>query len=231
MNELKELREIAVYFENEIANKVYEINIKTSIVKLYITPANFPHLIGLHKYYSKNSDNPFLRNKDNLKNFTGFLNIKKGRIRLEDLNKKTFKKSGNRITEIEKISLLLKKFDMFTFEKSKANSKIDAEFILSQKIKHDEYIHLFIKENKGKYYPVSFLLRDDDKYIKGQVKVEVLSIKEFEYKQYEEILKNKEIIKVSVRDKLKNIKEKRIEESNKQNIELNIKVKDKEKVR
>lgn len=167
-------------------NYIYQIDggIKLEIV---FKKRNFPHLIGLHKLI----DIPDLKK---LSNKTGqadivYRNIRNDKLTYEIISKsKHFSEIKDRIESFKEIDRILETSELiinFNKETLKKETKMETELksnvILYTKIK-EKYIHLCVVKSKGSVYPESFFPRNDNNYIKGQTKRNIIKKDILEFK-------------------------------------------------
>lgn len=164
---------------NNLINKnfIIELDKSSSIEKIEIEfkKDNFYHLAGLQYITDIPSVNP-TKNKKN----TIFNKILNGRIKYSDIEKSCMFNDNirNRIKFLENIDKLIFNRIILDFDKSKLkfNSKLNGIYLF-YKLEDNNYIHLIIgKENN--FYPESFFVEYDDKYIKEQTSYNIMSIKE-----------------------------------------------------
>lgn len=194
------LKLYADFYNKEIANRIYEICLDNKVkLQLNITPSNFAHLIGLHKFLDLNNANIYLHNIVNLKNFQGYLNIMKDNISIKDLQS-VINKNGNnqynlyksRILSLPFTYQLIRNSQFLEFDKSNIkNTDIKANYMFVDNVDKKK-LHLLLKSNSGILYPVSFISRkeNDDYYVKNQniFNIEKIVIKDFRTKNLIEII-------------------------------------------
>lgn len=156
-------------------------NKSTYKFKLFFTPGNFPHLIGLHKL----KDIEIIRKFNDKENQDISANTLCKMIKNKKLTYKMIEKSDffnlmkNRITYFRNINelVLSDQFVKFVVDKTEDGSKVKAEFIVYLE-KNNKYMHLFIAKNleTGYYYPETYIVSDDDYFIKNQKKIKLKGV-------------------------------------------------------
>lgn len=164
------LSQYATFYEKELAHRIYEINISNgSKIQLNITPNNFAHLIGLHKFEAPQNftGNSLLKNPINLKEFKGFLNLLTGKININDLKQinggTTYDEMKNRILGVPFAYQLLRKSTFVSFDNklTMTPSRIKADCLFFEMF-NNEKMHLFIVNKNGTHYPMTFLVTDNN---------------------------------------------------------------------
>lgn len=136
---------------------------------------NFPHIAGLHKLIDIN-----YFDKLNQRKITGkkvYKKLKNNEITNEMICKSHYYVDiEKRIKYFSKIKSLVFEKVIYDFDRSKVRSRIGADLVLYT-IEDNLYIHLFLVKNKnGYYYPMTFIVESDDRYVRGQKKYDVKKI-------------------------------------------------------
>lgn len=165
------LKLYAEFFEKYLANRLYNIFLENNIkLVMQIAQGNYPHLIALHKFKADPQfiGNNLLKNSAQLEKFTGFCNLKYEKIKINDL-KLIKDKQGNFVYDMYRTRILASPFIYqilrnssflaFDVNKVMGNSTIKADYLFVNDIDKNK-LHLFIKDNKGVNYPISFFNRE-----------------------------------------------------------------------
>ena len=149
--------------------------------KLFFKCGNLPHLLGLHKLIDLEMINKFnnkLISADELYN-----KIEETELTYEQIELSVyFDKIFDRIDKFHKINDLLTKDIVVSFKKENTrdgSTKLKADILLFLK-EENKYIHLCLaKGNCGYYYPETFIVHENNYYIKGQTLIKVKKMKSF----------------------------------------------------
>lgn len=194
---MDKLRELMMKYEELIGkNYCYEL-VNNSEIEVIFKEENFPHIIGLHKLLDIKELNRL--NKKTISGKNIYKKLKQGKIKNElILSSYYYKTIENRFKYFFKIEDLVFERVIYDFDRTKLRSKIKADLVLYT-IEDELYIQLFlVKNNKGYYVPMTFIVEYDDRYVRGQVyyNIKRLSIMEKgkEYEEYIYLDKDNEII-------------------------------------
>jgi hypothetical protein len=174
---------------------------------MQIAHGNYPHLIALNKFKvdPQHIGNPLLKDIRQLEKFTGFCNLKFEKITLNDL--KSIKDNhGNFLYDVHKTRILaspliyqiLRNSDFLSFDVNNimGHSNIKANYLFVNDIDKNK-LHLFIKDNNGINYPVSFINREHtlnsaqlNYFIENQMilKIEKIEVLDFKNKELLEVI-------------------------------------------
>lgn len=170
---MDKLEECAKTFER-LTNIEYRIVVGrkgvTCNINLKFEPAEFHHLLGLHKL-KDNMINKERRTKV-------FEKILRGKITYEKLKQSSyFLDIANRIKPLAELEKLLDKNDIIFKYNNKVNSfsRIQADFLLCSKyIDNDIYIFISERGNTDDYYCRSFFPKENIDFSRGQAKYTLL---------------------------------------------------------
>lgn len=173
---MDKLVDIANYYEKNLIGYFFKFTVarkgQTIDLKLRFSAMNFKHLLGLHKL----RDLPALSAKSQ----SLYHSALNGKLTLTDIKKsKYYEEIKNRIDNVQKIrDLLFSKELFFKSLKGEFGTFIKADYLLAQKI-GEEYIYLFLKNERDFVAPISFFCDDSDKYFRrNSVSWKILSVKE-----------------------------------------------------
>lgn len=157
---------------------IYEL-LNGNLLEVNFKKENFPHMIGFHKLIDIKVFNRL--NNKTIKGDIVFKMVKNKKIEVEKIiNSPNYKKIEKRVNNFHKINELVFNKVIYDFDRRKVRTKIQADLLLYT-IENGLYIHLFLVKNKfNKYVPMTFIIEEDDKYVKGQqdFRISKLSIKE-----------------------------------------------------
>lgn len=145
-------------------------------VEVKFKKENFPHLLGLHKLVDI-KDLKRLHDKK-IKGSKIYKKVTDKEISNEMvLSSPYYNKIENRFKYFNKINEIIFTKVIYNFDRTKVHTSIKADLVLYT-IKDNLYIHLFlVKSSKGNYFaPMTFIVEEDDKYIKEQIGYDVKQI-------------------------------------------------------
>lgn len=137
--------------------------------KLVFLEDHFYHLLGFQKLIDL--DISRLKRKN-----VFYRDVYSGRradIAIEE--SKYFEEMKNRLSSFYFMNELLGQEIIIRFDRRKAYTSIHAQLLFFMKYQAD-YIHLFFKENQGKYHPCSLFRDSSSKYISNQEICKILNI-------------------------------------------------------
>lgn len=192
------LKLYAEFFEKFIANRYYNIYLENNIkLIMQIAPTNYPHLIGLHKFKASPqfTGNSLLKNTNQLERFRGFINLKNERITLNNLKlvqnskgKFIYDEYKTRILASPLMYQIIRNSEFLRFDTSKLTAQIKSDYIFVSNFDGHK-LHLFIKNNNGTNYPVTFIPRSHtlieeqlNYFTKGQDILKINKIEILDYK-------------------------------------------------
>lgn len=172
-----ELDTIADFYINTICCNKYIYTLENNKkISLEFDKTNLCHLLAIHKY---NND---FKLKHDYEGLGGFNNIKNKILTMSKLikNQSVFGQCKNRIIYFPLLPKLLKDPSFIYFDKNIVSGKciIRSSIVLHKKYDQFKYrIHLFADmENEDKYYPVTFIIHKNTKYIDNQELVNIKNV-------------------------------------------------------
>jgi hypothetical protein len=150
------------------------------IVKLFFTPGNFHHLIGLQKLTDIAEVS---KDKKNVRRI--YKEIRNKKIIYETISKSEFlEKMEKRLRNFQDIRDVIYSKAIVDFDKSKVRaSKLEGSILLFDELLTENNILSVIKKVNSngdiKYNPESFLVQKDDYYFKDQI---ILDVVDFDVK-------------------------------------------------
>ncbi|MCT4584089.1 MAG: PBECR4 domain-containing protein [Peptostreptococcaceae bacterium] len=175
---MDKLKQCALEYK-KLFNRDFHITLENNTtLKTYFAKKHFHHLIGLHKL--EDVRKVTLSKTNTATNVYNY--ILKGYIKYNDISSsKHFDLMKDRVDNFNSINSMLFEKIIVNFDSSKVPStKLNSNIILFQD-KGNYYLHLCLAQdnlnlkNPMIYYPETFLVRDDDYYIKNQ---KILKVKE-----------------------------------------------------
>lgn len=133
------LMDYTLNFNKTLHEKIFEIECETETINLIFLERHLPHIIGLHHFIDKNSDNILLRKKHNLVGQDGFDNMIDGAITLSDLQKSRNghiwkdKKLRKRILSMHLIPEIIRNSTLYLVD-GEVKGDIKAKYILKSSL-------------------------------------------------------------------------------------------------
>jgi hypothetical protein len=174
------LENLRLYYEEHLMNRTFEFELdepSQPIVKLLFEADNLCHLIGFQYIFE---------GEQNARDYVGASGYKKIRNGLVTMNtfkepriKTKFKEQRERILYFAFLYQLIKNPSVILFSPKHLRTNISTEFIFYNK-ENNRFIHLGVDKHPGTdyYFPRTFFVRKDDKYLTNQTPVTVLHISE-----------------------------------------------------
>lgn len=186
------LKLVLEYYDDYIEPYIYTYTTKSEEkINLKCSYANFPHLIGLH--YAANAK--YGRNHKKTEEFKGFeayKGIKSGSIIKQTIKeiypekKEHYKDMTRKIRYFYNLHKVLESPSAVYYNKSnsekKKNNAIDCDILL-YKIIDNQYIHVGLDEEGGKYVPKTFLVEPGPVFIDGQTVIEIEKSEKIRHKR------------------------------------------------
>lgn len=176
------LKLIQEYYDAYIEPYIYTYKTKNEEnITLKCGYTNFPHLIGLH--YAANAK--YGRGHEKAKPFMGFNGyegIKNGSITKQTIKaiypekKEYYKDMTKKIRYFYNLHKVLESPSAVYYNKNKNEKKKGSDIncdILLYKIINNQYIHVGLDEEGGKYVPKTFLIESGPIFIDGQTVIEI----------------------------------------------------------
>lgn len=157
------LHQAAVFYAENLANRKFKLVAGKKGTKIELTivfgSEHFKHLAGLHKL----TDLPICK-RDSANVYKEILDKK---TNISDLQKsRFFCEVEKRLNDFCKIKTTLLSPNLMLKSLNGYFLGITADYLLSQNENHTDYAHLFLKVKNDIVVPVTFFIRDDDKYLK-----------------------------------------------------------------
>ncbi|MFD0942899.1 PBECR4 domain-containing protein [Savagea faecisuis] len=176
------LKLVLEYYDSYIEPYIYTYTSKNEEkIVLKCSHTNFPHLIGLH--YAANAK--YGRNHEKAKQFRGFNGyngIKSGNITKQTIKaiypkkKEFYKDMTKKIRYFYNLHKVLESPLAVYYNKNKNEKKKNSDIncdVLLYKIINNQYIHVGLDEEGGKYVPKTFLIESEPIFIDGQTVIEI----------------------------------------------------------
>ncbi|WP_160692578.1 PBECR4 domain-containing protein [Clostridium sp. C2-6-12] len=154
-----------------LLNKTYKYQlIDKNELEVKFKTENFPHVIGLHKLVDIKDLEKLSKKIISGKKI--YKELKKEITNEMIITSPHYPKIENKFNYFYKIKDLVFQKVIYDFDRSKLRTKIDADLVLYT-IEDNLYIHLFLAKRKSYYAPMTFIVEEDDRYIKGQTDYDI----------------------------------------------------------
>lgn len=138
------LKDYCENYNSTLNDMIYEIQFENENIQIIFLERHLPHIIGLHYYKDKNSENRLLRKGHNLFGQDGFNNMICGNITLEDLKNSRGgsvwknKKNKKRVLSMHLIPEMIRNSSLYLVDGTLKGS-IKAKYILKSNLDNTCY--------------------------------------------------------------------------------------------
>lgn len=175
-----DLIELIGFYEKYLCNRLFEYktdNEEYPIINLRFEPNNLCHLLGFQHIFKGMADNKGYvgqRGYEKIEN----LEITMDTFKEKNL-KRLFKSNKNRLLYFPFIYQIVHNPTAIFFSNNLLNTRIESEFMFYDKL-DSRYLHLAVDSGKSSpyYFPKTFVDKKNDVFVKNQVKLNIVSIRE-----------------------------------------------------